>query len=335
MAVTGVGERWQGRGASVDEQGVRTLKRQWIVETDDDATGESAVVDAVLLFDNTAALYYPHPQYVFAICRSLDIEPSASAKQWFVTAKYSSAAFGSAGDGSGVGGNDSTPAGSSAPGSGGGQSNSTPAEQRPPTLAVTKRDVTELLEKDLDGDPVVNNLGDPFIPPPEVRRSKRVFTWKFFRRPDQLQWDQRDQWLDSINGDDVYILGKTYPRGTLWCADYSFETVWENSSTGLSFYFALTAQAEYDPRGWDVVLLNTGRRKLVSGEIGNPFDPPVLAVVTDQAGQPVADPVPLTATGEQWVTGDDYEYLDDYIGYREYNWLGAGSSLTGAGGFLA
>jgi hypothetical protein len=44
--------------------------------------------------------------------------------------------------------------------------------------------VTEPLETDAaTGNPVVNNVGDPFDPPVEVFRSHRIITCKFFRSP--------------------------------------------------------------------------------------------------------------------------------------------------------
>jgi hypothetical protein len=93
MAVTSVIERWQERHATTDENGVRTLQRGWAVTTDDDATGEPAVVDGVIAHDATAALYASHPLWVWSVCRNLSAVPNGGPRVWLVTAAYSSAKF--------------------------------------------------------------------------------------------------------------------------------------------------------------------------------------------------------------------------------------------------
>jgi hypothetical protein len=325
MAVTKVIEKWQGRGASTDEKGVRTLQREWDVTTDSDDTAEPAVIDAVIAADASAALYASHPAWAPALCRKLDTQPNNGPRAWKVKAEYSTAPFEARGDGSGAGANSTSPNSN--------QNNEATADSRPPTISITRKEVTEPLEFDAETlDPVVNTVGDPFEPVPEVMRSRQLITWKFHRTPAQLDWNNRSQWMDTVNFDAVTILGRTYPARSLRCVDYSLGTVWDTGPTGLAFFFELTAQAEYKPDLWDVSLLNTGRRKKVG--TGGTGDPVRLVAIVDDQGQPVADPVPLDAAGVPVAPGGAKHYVD-FSGYLLYPWNGTGGVLTGAGGLLA
>ena len=323
MGVTRVWRIWQGRGATTDEKGVRTLKQRWGAETDSDLTGEPEVIDSVIAVDPTAALYAPHPNWPWALCRLITADPNGSARVWVVNATYSSAPFAAGGDGSGSSGGDGGGANPSTPSPA--LDNSTPADQRAPTIAVTRKEITEPLEFDaVTSARIVNTVGDPFDPPAEVSRSRQLITWKFYRAPDQLNWDARAKWCDSINSQPVIILGKTYPPYSLRCVDYSLDTVWETTSMGLGFYYALTAQAEYNPDLWLFKILNTGRQKLEGGK---------AVAIVDKNGQPVAEPVPLTAAGIPVAPGGVYHYVDAE-GYIARDWNGTGGTLTGPGGIL-
>lgn len=326
MAVTKIGERWQARKGSTGEDGVRTLSREWWVETNNVLDGVPVVVDAVIFYYPSAMLYASHPDWLSALCRKLDAEPNGGPRKWLVKAEYSSAPFtrGASGDGSGTAGNPSEPSAAN--------SNSTPADQRAPTLTVARKEVTKVLEKDVvTGKRIVNTVGDPFDPLPEVFRSNHVITAKFFRTPAQLGWATRSQWMDSINETAVTILGRTYPARTLRCTAYDLDTTWETGPLGMAFFFSINFQAEYDRDGWQPKILNTGRRKR-----GATTSDPITAIV-DANGQPVADPVPLTAAGVPVPPGtdpDDYHYVQPK-GYVEKEWNGTGGSWTGTGGILA
>jgi hypothetical protein len=135
--------------------------------------------------------------------------------------------------------------------------------------------------------------------------------------------------MDKVNALDLVILGKTYAAKTLRCADYSIEAVWEKgASGGLEFYWQLTVQAEYNPRGWQPKILSTGRRAKVT-ILGTDY----LIAIVDEAGQPVSEPVPLGAAGLPVGPTDSYAYVTPK-GYVEANWLGTGGTLWGAGGLL-
>jgi hypothetical protein len=305
MAVTRVWEKWEGRGATTDEKGVRTFKRQWGAETDTELTGEPAVIDAVVAFDATAALYAPHPFWVWAVCRKLTADPFGGPKTWLVNAEYSSAPFGAMGDGSGTSDNGTAPDVT--------QSNQTPADERPPSITISRKEVTKPLETDvITGARIVNNVGDPFNPVPEVFRSHHIITSKFYKLPGDLNWSTRSAFMDSINNAPVVLFGKSYPAYSLRCTDYSVDTTWETGATGMTFFAALTVVMEYDPDLWKIKILNTGRRQM-TGSIG--LGTAKLTAIMDDQGQPVADPVPLDAAGKPVVAGGSFTYVnaDGYV----------------------
>lgn len=324
MAITSVRPKWDARGGGVDEKGIRVLNRGWGVSTDDDADGEPDVIDAVIAFDTTAAMYHSHPNWPAALCRSLGAEPNGSGREWIVKAVYSSAPFEAKGDGTSAGGGGSGGGGGTAPTAA--MYNEAPADQRPPSITITRKEVTKVLEKDLLGKRIRNTVGDPFDPPPEVFRSHHVITWKFHRTPAQLNWSVRWQWHDSINLRACSILGKEYPALSLRCTAYDVAAVWDTGAGGaLSLFFELTVQAEFNPDGWNLRILNTGRRRRVAGSITG--DPPMtLADIVGEDGQPVADPVPLTEDGSVVPNAappdePDYHYVKPQ-GYVELNWDG-------------
>lgn len=321
MAIT-VGERWQDRGGGVDDQGVRTLRRGWWVKTDDDAVGVPAVIDAVVAQFPAAALFASHPEWPRAICRGPKAEPGENARTWKVKAEYSTAPFPAKGDG-GAGGGGGTPmSGLGAPDTDAGSetsptsdaSNERPANERPPTVSVAKKEVSVPFEEDVvTGEPHLNTVGDSFIPPVEVFRSHEIITFKFSRKPEDMDWANRRAYRDTVNSNAPVIFGVTYPAGTLRVLDYSFDTVWDTGSTGLELFFAFTVQLEYKPDGWKISTLNAGRRKRKDG--AGPYDPEAIVYIRDTAGQVIADPIPLNEDGSVADVGGPYHYVehDGYV----------------------
>lgn len=303
-------ERGESRGWTTDETGLKTFTRQWLVEADA-AIDEPTANDAVNLFDPTSILYASHPSWPWALCRKVTGRSASKlALQWVVDASYSTGPFRAMGAGGGTGlGFDGTAGNTTAPTAQ--QANSTPANQRPPTLSVKRRDVVKALEKNaVTGLPVVNSVGDKFDPAPEVFRSHHIFTYEFFRSPSELNWASRSTYQDSINLAAVVILGQTYPQYALRCVDYSLDSVWETGAAGLEFFWKLTCVIEHDPDTWKVKILNTGRRKIVSGK---------AVQIVDGNGQPVSDPVPLDGGGNPIDPGGTYSYIDQ-DGYVPLSW---------------
>lgn len=311
MAIADVIHDPEGRSGGVDRDAVRTLGEEFTVTTTDPADGVPAVIDGLILWNTGqfawVALYQPHPDYPRALSTGATAKAvGKSGKVWRVTVGFSSAAFPARGDGgltvSGLDApaitSDTTPNVS--------QSNQTPANERPPVVNITRKEITVPLEKDaVTGDRVVNKVGDPFIPAPEVFRSHELITFEFHRKPADLNWPARSAFKDKINSNAPVILGKTYPAHSLRVIDYSESTVWDQGATGLELFFKLTVQLEYKPDLWKISLLNTGRRGRPAGAALT--DP--IVILHDENGQPVADPVPLDLNGYPVVAGA-YEYVN-------------------------
>jgi hypothetical protein len=311
MAVTSITKRWQGRGATTDEKGVRTLKKQWLVATDDDSTTEPQIVDAVIDAYPFAELYAAHPAWPSAVCRMITAEPFGGPRQWLVDAQYSSAPFPASGDGSGGEGGAEEPTPQ--------QANSTPADQRPPKISITRKEITEPLEYDVvTGERIENTVGDPFDPAVEVFRSHHLITWKFFRTRANLNWATRSLYLDSVNDASYTILGRVYPAYSLRVVEYSLDTVWDTGSGGLKLFFELTCQLEYNPKGWKVKLLNAGYRKWV-GSMGDIDNPRRRVEIVDRDGSKPSTPQPLDAAGENVVPAEGpFHYVKDPDGFDGY-----------------
>lgn len=313
MAVINFIKRWQDRGATDDEKGNTELRRGWIVETNADATDAPEVINALVGFDPSAAMFAPHPSFPRALLRKRSCDPHTSARQWLVKAEYSSAPFEAKGDGTQLrpDGSPQTPAD---------QSHVIPADQRPFTISIARKEVTKPLEFDVvTEEDIVNTVGDPFDPPIEVFRSHHIITWKFKKKPQDLNWPFRSAYLDSVNDAEFQLFGRTYEPFSLRCIAYDLDTEWDTGpDNSLILYMALTVQAEFDPDGWKLMTLNTGRRK----QVGSQFDPdnPVRKVaIVDEQGQPVADPVPLDATGVPVLPGGAFKHVEN-DGYIPKNW---------------
>jgi hypothetical protein len=317
MAIEAIGPRYQDRKGTTNEDGTRTLVRAWNVTTTSDADGEPQVIDGVIAADASAELYAAHPNWAWATCRGHEATPNGGPRVWIVKATYSTSQFKASGDGSGEGSNGAAPNPA--------QSMDAQADARPPNIKVARKEVTKVLEKDADtGDRVVNTVGDPFDPLPEVFRSHHVITWTFCRKPSALNWSARAAFMDSVNLAAFVILGKTYPARTLRCTAYDVGSVWDKGEAGQEFFFELTVTAEYDPDTWDVKILNRGRRRWIAGSEGDPANPPRYEYIRDHTGQVVQEPVPLTEAGDVVPAvepGEDpaYHYVEPK-GYVPRSW---------------
>jgi hypothetical protein len=309
-------EQPEARGYTTDWRGVKTFPRAWVVEADE-VINEVQASDALNAKDASSILYGEHPAWPWAVCRKVTAKGSKSGKQFYISAEYSTEPFPAAGVGSATG--DSGGGGGGAGGSekpSPAQSNSAPANTRPPTVSIDSRPTRKALEFHVGtSDPVINTAGDKFDPAVEVNRSPHVITWRFHRSPAQLNWATRSLFQDSVNLQSFTLLGRTYPAETLWCSKYAIEPVWETGPAGMEFLWAVTVIAEEDPDGWNAPVLNTGRNKLVSIGGGN-F---VRQAITDRAGQPVAEAVPLDEDSVPVIPGDPYHYVD-VIRYVARSW---------------
>jgi hypothetical protein len=310
MAFT-ITEHGEGQSGTTDWRGVQTFKRRFTVQSTA-SVSIVAAMNALNLAHPSTILYARHPDWPWAVCRDLPWRCTSKLRQVYtIEPNYSTEPF----PASGVGGAGGDSGGGGVPGSSEpspASSNSQPANQRPPTVRIKPKEITKPLEFDVvQQNRVLNNVGDPYDPPPEVFRSHHVITWNFFRSASQLNWPTRSLFQDSINDANFTLLGRTYAPFSLRCFEYSIDPVWETGPSGMAFFWALTVQAEHNPDLWKVKVLNTGRRELKSGK---------PAVIHDGYGQPVPDPVPLNATGQQ-ITNPlgPFEY-GNWNGYSPLNW---------------
>ena len=175
-----------------------------------------------------------------------------------------------------------------------------------PVYRIERTDVSVPIDHDVDGQPIVNVLGDPIDPPltDTEARETLVMEWLVLG----------DDWLS------VYVDFRVYrnrvnsaefkgaPIGCLLCVDLDvLET--RLPRKGGQLWFRIIAKFEYrEPQtlfgetpdevtypGWQEVVLNRGRRAKYFPVEGDPaFE---IRVVVDSRGNQVPDPILLTEIG--------------------------------------
>jgi hypothetical protein len=274
MSGTLVCERWQGRQFRTDENGVEYFQRQFITETTSDEDGEDEAVAPI-----PVVLYDPHPVSGRSIARNIDVAPYEGPQSWVITVYYSSAPFPANAGGFPAAINPESPTPPSAS-----RNNSEPAQNRPPVISITKKDVRIAIDKDVDGEPIKNTVGDKFEGI-EIDKARMVINVKFFSVGLTIA-HMRSYW-NKIN-DDAW---EGFPAGTLMCTDYNYTEVNETIATGvIAKLYEATLTIEYDPDGWNLKLMNSGKR--AKGVIDDQ-----IYTVVDESGTPVSDPVLLDENG--------------------------------------
>jgi hypothetical protein len=312
MAITGVAtEQYDAREHSYAEDGSLTGTRAWSVDLNlSAATGpELADVDTAAAAIVPVARYDVYPGRPGLLARTFSVKNDGATHSWVVTVGYSSrfeTVEAKASDLAADGFDNST----SGPGAGDMSQN---AEDRPFTIRSVKRTRNRVLEFDaITEGRVENTAGDPFDPPPEWEETLLGYQISWRVAPANLRWTAvtpplgRPDYLDTVNSAAFRIWGRTHAARTLRVADVTASMVWDRVSVSsvstLQLAFELSVELLHKPGGWKRELLNRGRREFIDA------DEP-LRWILDAAGQPVADPVPLHATGRRLLPGEALNYI--------------------------
>jgi len=121
---------------------------------------------------------------------------------------------------------------------------------------------TVVLEKDVDGNPVLNSAGLPFEDPFEVDRSRAVLTVT----RNELAFDHvlANAYYNSINATPFYGA----PVGCVKLANISSQRT-VDPSVIQGFYWTTTYEFEFNIEGFDTLILDKGLHKLVDGKLQN------------------------------------------------------------------
>lgn len=258
--------QWEGETAEGYE---RTYRTNWLVVTNDKLDGPQIVMAAPGL----PSMYstYAAGNDVDTAARLVKKTPklksrSATGNAWVVTCDYTTAA-------------DSN------------QSQQDPTE-RPPTISGSFVQFMRPLEKDTDGEPVVNTVGDPFDPPIEVEDSRPVLTIvKFFSSLDFVFFCS---YKDVINSDTFTVRSLSFAPDVCKMQNLSFNEQWIN---GIN-YFQVTAEMEIKPEKWiPKEILNQGYRVKWPDADGK-----LQMAKDDKSGEPLNTPVLINEDGTQRET---------------------------------
>ena len=320
MSVTAtVSEDLQSRTVELQDGGGRTGKRRFTVVLDMAAlTGpELAAVEYYVESALPVSRYDRHPAWPVMIARTVSVQRTGH-DSWECVVGYSSAPFPARGDG-GDGTGTSAPGSSPTPSTG--LDNSAKATSRPPEVAFARRELTKILEADVISSAAVKNtVGDKFDPPVEVVRSRLVLKLKYWK-PASWWNVGKANFFDSINLNPVNIAGVTWPARTLRVTNFDPKPVWEQEDIpgvgppavqSLTLVYEVSLDLEYDPDEWVIRVLNTGKRKLVSGS---------PEIIRGSDGAPVQDSVALTAAGAPVAPAGSFHYLT-FNGYVRLDFAG-------------
>ena len=231
-----------------------------------------------------------------SFCQSIEItQDQEDAKQWLVTAQYSSYDIAHELGNSQV------------------QNGSINPEEMAPEVhwSSAKYEVSNAL--DINGEPFLNTCGDPLENPPKTEESRQVLT--FVRNEQSYQESWAQQYRDSVNSDTFLgfppnqarckdIQGKriyTSDYGYYWQVSYEFEfrvgttTVDVETTAG---DFGPPVSSTTSTTGWWAVVLNAGLRQNVGGT-----GPPQQITID---GALLTSPVFLQQDGSYKPTGEPY-----------------------------
>jgi len=188
---------------------------------------------------------------------------------------------------------------------------------RLPGIRIWGIPVAEVLNEDINGDPVVNSAGQLYQPRPEdiyYRKAVEITWW--CRTYDFDDWDTYE---DSTNNAVVWgcaagtLLMQGPPNGV------------RNVDT-IGTYYEMRTEIHYDKKGWKKRIPDMGRKKLVNANLTppSPSDPATgVMPIDDEAGLPVTEDVPLDGNGQPLALGQPW-VIDEVAVKAEVDWAGLG-----------
>lgn len=163
---------------------------------------------------------------------------------------------------------------------------------RLPDIRIWGIPVTEVVSQDIYGNWICNSAGDKYTPLPED-----IFYIKAFEISYAIRTYNLDFWAayeDTVNADTIWGRG----FGTLLMVGPPSGT---RKIDKVGTYWEIRLEIHYNPKGWTKRILDAGKNRLVTAAGGTPSTgTPATGrmPITDQAGKPVTDDVPLDGNGQ-------------------------------------
>jgi hypothetical protein len=172
----------------------------------------------------------------------------------------------------------------------------------PAEISADTMQITRVVERDEQGNPIVNTAGSRLLELNEEYDLWRIQVTKNIAR--FPPWAK--QYAGAVNSDTVRIDGETFAPRTL-----KFATPRLSSRDVMNQipFRRLDFSLVHNEQTWDRFLLNRGVeeievRTVVNPQTGEEEEREVRVPIVDEDGQPIADPVFLDDAGRQFRDGD-------------------------------
>lgn len=285
-----------GRQGGINEKGERNYTTTYKVYTSDIGDGPGTVAAYVPIAVG-AAYSTPNEVDIYARLKSkqaaLDQQLNDGGAVWTVTLTYDTLPFGQ-----GEGGLE--------PGGAPNQADVQP-DFRPWQISLSTIKTTKLLTEDVNtGAKVVNSVGIPFDPVPEVPDYHPVITITAYKSIFADSYANMLNYVNKVNSAVWY----GFPAGVLLCTDYNLQSQYEQNQ----WWWQKTVTLEVKAEGWNPLeILNASTVWQESGS--KPLQP-----ILDASGNPVTQPVPISLAGVPLNAEDDLVFLE-FDAYEEVNFV--------------
>lgn len=166
-----------------------------------------------------------------------------------------------------------------------------------PDIRIWSIPVMELIDRDVNDNPLVNKAGDPFEPRPEDVRYITAIEVKWYNRTyDMNFWET---YADSTNAATVW--GRE-PNTLLMIGMPAGNRKVDRNGT----YYEIKGEFHWNKKGWKRTFLNAGRNELAPI---NTIDYKKIPIC-DDAGVPVRQPWPLDNAGAKLPTSAEVIWLE-------------------------
>ena len=257
MAILSSKELWEDRESTGDWQYNRTHTRSWRVETNDrDDDGFVVFVDGTdATPDPLPVVYEPHPTDPQSFAKSATCRPDSGSagKTWIVTVTYDNKVeLDQGGDG--------------AP--------ETDPTLRAPKVSWSGAKFSKRVNKDRDGNAVLNSARQPFDPPPERDMSRRVLT--ITRIEADYDDSVAEDYEDAVNSDTFY--GRAPGKAKM--DSITAHRHYENGTK----YWEVTYVIHFSKDGWQLEGLDIGNKYMDADGAIWPTDGNVKKLLDGEGG---------------------------------------------------
>lgn len=256
-----------GREADYGSGKDRRRRRSWLVLTEYRNYDEGQLLaDVISSYGLPVPYVSPHPEDPTFLCKRLrGSQDRRSPLHWIVTAEYDTAPF-----------NDQD------------EETKDPLDRRA-KFSWSTTTYQKAIEKDRDGNAIINSVGDYFDPPPlkDVSRWRVSVTKNVSVVPNSIL-----TWPDRLNLDEFEIDGIAVAIGVAKLSQISIGDVQEDQGTA---YRVLSYALDFDPEDkWKGKYLNQGFYEVNADS--------ELVRITDDNGREAVTPKLLDANGERLPT---------------------------------